>query len=931
MTTISSLPRVSSLSDQTLFLVTENGVTKVVTWAFIRTTSVGFLGSTGYVGSRGPLGFTGSRGAGFSGSQGPIGPRGPAGGFTGSQGFAYAGSQGAGFTGSRGISGFAGSIGVAGGVIYPVISSGSSNYIIAGANNPTLILVKGFTYYFTVNATGHPFWIKTSQTTGAGDVYSSGVTNNGTESGIVTFTVPWDAPSTLYYICQFHGSMTGQLTIVDSASGYTGSRGFGFAGSAGPQGPAGGFTGSIGNIGFIGSPGLPGSPGGYTGSQGDTGSSGFSGSQGSGFTGSGGQGFTGSRGFSGSQGPKGESSFVYGSSAPLSPLVGDRWLDSETGRELVFVNDGNSTQWVEVAGGRVGFIGSKGEPGLPGGYTGSRGATGFGGLGFTGSSGGGFTGSSGAFAAMGFTGSGGLSGSLGFSGSRGAGFTGSGGQGFTGSQGSGFVGSGGTAGIRGFSGSQGSGFVGSQGGQGLLGFSGSQGSGFIGSQGIRGELGFVGSRGTLGFQGSRGVDGYYGSIGTRGFTGSAGTSGSSGAVGFVGSQGSAGFNWSYNVKNYGAKGNGSSVVADMTAETAAIQAAINAAQTNGGTVFFPAGVYRINGPLSITTVGQDPAARPHLLGEGPGASFIIQSSTNNGISVTGDVTVPGTYVTIQGLTLVGNLSGSGLSFTDSAFAKVSDVHITNWATGVYGIDSLSMTFERCIIRFNTNGFRFERSTSGTFRSNPNAITMIGCIVGNNTAYGGWIIGAGTFNYIGGSIESNASNTLENASNWGLRITDPGGDNVAESSVGFALHGVYFEANGGRANFWVEATEANTGVVGTINGCSFNRTSTSYSTNNIRCEASSSSFGFPIAVVGCGFRGLDGYIATISRPNILNLSNHFAINPVSCRYSATVDAYTIPIPLSTNSIGTPGMITSDNSYVYICAADNRWYRYSIATF
>ena len=103
---------------------------------------------------------------------------------------------------------------------YEVTNSGASAYIFNGndltdSQNPDITLKRGETYSFTVNATGHPFWIKTAQTTGSGDVYDSGVTNNGAESGTVSFTVPSDAPNTLYYICQFHASMTGTLTITD--------------------------------------------------------------------------------------------------------------------------------------------------------------------------------------------------------------------------------------------------------------------------------------------------------------------------------------------------------------------------------------------------------------------------------------------------------------------------------------------------------------------------------------------------------------------------------------------------------------------------------------------------------------------------------------------------------------------------------------------
>jgi hypothetical protein len=182
--------------------------------------NTGYTGSAGIpgnVGIPGPTGFTGSSGVGFVGSQGFTGFTGSVG-FTGSQGdIGFTGSQGdIGFTGSQGDIGFTGS---AGGISYSVVNSGASAYTIAGAENPALTLVKGFTYYFDVSAPGHPFWIKTSAVTGTDSAYSSGVTNNGTESGIVAFSVPFNAPSTLYYICQYHGSMSGVLNIADLAGG----------------------------------------------------------------------------------------------------------------------------------------------------------------------------------------------------------------------------------------------------------------------------------------------------------------------------------------------------------------------------------------------------------------------------------------------------------------------------------------------------------------------------------------------------------------------------------------------------------------------------------------------------------------------------------------------------------------------------------------
>jgi len=186
--------------------------------------------------------------------------------------------------------GFTGSAGESGSRSFSVTNSGASDYVIDGSNDPTLNLLRGFTYKFNVSATGHPFWIKTSSVTGTGSAYSNGVTNNGIDSGTITFAVPYDAPSTLYYICQFHSVMAGTINITDvGPTGFTGSAGAGFTGSSGGVG----FTGSAG-AGFTGSAGSTG----FTGSVGSQGAIGYTGSAGTGGGGSG-NGYTGSQGLPG--------------------------------------------------------------------------------------------------------------------------------------------------------------------------------------------------------------------------------------------------------------------------------------------------------------------------------------------------------------------------------------------------------------------------------------------------------------------------------------------------------------------------------------------------------------------------------------------------------------------------------------------------------
>jgi hypothetical protein len=70
---------------------------------------------------------------------------------------------------------------------------------------PTLIikLLKGRYLHFNMSTTGHPFFINTIQGTGTANAYASGVTNNGAVSGRITFTVPMDAPGTLYTTVSF--------------------------------------------------------------------------------------------------------------------------------------------------------------------------------------------------------------------------------------------------------------------------------------------------------------------------------------------------------------------------------------------------------------------------------------------------------------------------------------------------------------------------------------------------------------------------------------------------------------------------------------------------------------------------------------------------------------------------------------------------------
>lgn len=102
---------------------------------------------------------------------------------------------------------------------FAVTSGNNIDYTINGQPDPGFTLHRGVTYVFQLgNLPLHPFYIKSSSGFGSTGAYNNGVANNGATSGNITFTVPADAPNTLFYQCGNHSSMLGTLTIVTPAT-----------------------------------------------------------------------------------------------------------------------------------------------------------------------------------------------------------------------------------------------------------------------------------------------------------------------------------------------------------------------------------------------------------------------------------------------------------------------------------------------------------------------------------------------------------------------------------------------------------------------------------------------------------------------------------------------------------------------------------------
>ena len=115
--------------------------------------------------------------------------------------------------------------------IINVQAVGGGKFYFDGVEAPTITLNRGTTYIFYQKAssnsssTGHP--LKFSETndgthTAGGTDYTDGVATVGTlgESMVITFTVSLNAPPTLFYYCQNHPNMGGQITIQDTGTDY---------------------------------------------------------------------------------------------------------------------------------------------------------------------------------------------------------------------------------------------------------------------------------------------------------------------------------------------------------------------------------------------------------------------------------------------------------------------------------------------------------------------------------------------------------------------------------------------------------------------------------------------------------------------------------------------------------------------------------------
>ena len=102
-----------------------------------------------------------------------------------------------------------------------VTNSGSSGYTmsgtdrngaIGGGNNPQINLNVNDNLTFSMNAVGHPLYIKTTNSTGTGNLVSTpAAVGQGNVSGSITWTP--STAGTYHYNCEFHAGMHGLIVV----------------------------------------------------------------------------------------------------------------------------------------------------------------------------------------------------------------------------------------------------------------------------------------------------------------------------------------------------------------------------------------------------------------------------------------------------------------------------------------------------------------------------------------------------------------------------------------------------------------------------------------------------------------------------------------------------------------------------------------------
>ena len=333
-------------------------------------------------------------------------------------------------------------------------------------------------------------------------------------------------------------------------------------------------------------------------------------------------------------------------------------------------------------------------------------------------------------------------------------------------------------------------------------------------------------------------------------------------------------------RDFGAVGDG------VANDTVALQAWLNACMAQGKRARWGAGTFKITSGLLIdngASIHYLDKAKVDLIGEGTSQTIIVYTGTGPALSVIGGK-VAGTlpmqcFQQVANFTVIGAFpitAGSiGVYLDTTQHIKLSNVQSASFEWGYFMDDVDFASFHKIIAKSNTKGlFAQERDPRLTNSTRPNGLDFVGCQFGGNVQYGATFLGGACINFYGGDVEGNGIGGT--GDRWGLLFEDCG----VQGGVGANLNGVYFEANQGIADVWINAINPpGLGLnpphcVHVVQSCSFNRVNnTTFTDHNIEASFDSSVAGKQkLAVKNSSFKGYGAYV-----PSNLRTYIHYSVD------------------------------------------------------
>lgn len=172
----------------------------------------------------------------------------------------------------------------------------------------------------------------------------------------------------------------------------------------------------------------------------------------------------------------------------------------------------------------------------------------------------------------------------------------------------------------------------------------------------------------------------------------------------------------YNVKDYGAKGDGT------TDDSGAINDCVTAMPNSGAIMFFPSGTYKLDSAVEINK-------HVSIMGSGANCSKIVVSGSNSALKIVGD------YIFIRNIWFEGSRTGNvGLELTGS-FLLAEDCIFAHFTNNVFLNGCASASFIKCYIVSSPNGVIIENTGSPDTGDN----SFINCVFDSSASTGNGIL------------------------------------------------------------------------------------------------------------------------------------------------------------------------------------------------